>query len=319
MLENDMWYAQSMAFSPDFARDHTMFIGLLYGRIMKSQDGGVSWQEVSEKLPPPDKTWITALTISPTFSRDHTMFIGTDIGVYSSKDGGDNWQSASKGLPTDAQGQPVGVLALAISPDFARDRTLFAGLVGQGVYISRDGGATWQSAGLPGNAPRATAIPYTIGAASEATPTPCPPPPAEFIAPWGRGRDRLGCPSSPAVSTSMAGQPFQHGQMFWRQDNKSIYVLLESGTWRAYEDAYAGEAEPGGYDPPSPGLVTPVRGFGKVWREQLGGAAAAIGWGTGPEQGFQGLILVCENGLILQDGGGHSYLLYGDGEWGKAE
>jgi photosystem II stability/assembly factor-like uncharacterized protein/DNA-binding beta-propeller fold protein YncE len=317
VMDEDMWYVQSMALSPGFARDRTMFIGLLGGQVVKSQDGGATWQTSGDL---PDRAWVTALALSPAFSRDNTLFIGTDVGAYRSDDGGRSWQSISKGLPTDAQGQPLGVLALALSPDFARDKTLFAGLVGgAGVCISRDGGTTWQAAGPPGSAPRATAIPYTVGATPEVTPTPCPPPPAELTASWERGRDRLGCPSSSAVSTFVARQSFQRGQMFWREDDKSIYALLEGGTWRAYKDTYAGEPEAGGYDPPSPGLVTPARGFGKVWREQLGGATAAIGWGTGPEQGFQGLILACESGLILQDEGGHSYLLYGDGGWEVAE
>lgn len=311
VLDEKEWYVQSMAFSPDFARDRTIFLGLLYGRFMKSQDGGATWQEVSKNLPLPDRTWSTALTFSPTFARDHKLFVGTDAGVYRSDDGGKTWQSANRGLPTNEQEQPVGVFALATSPDFARDGTLFAGLVGNGVYVSGDGGASWHK---PGSAPVVSS--YSL---PEAPPTPCATPPAKLAVAWEKGRDRIGCPQSAAAEITMAGQTFQHGLMFWRGDDRSIYVLLGDGRWQVFDDAYAGEAEPGGYTPPSPELAAPLRGFGKVWRERLGGANAAIGWGAEPERGFQGLLLVCEKGHILQDDRGHSYLMYQNGEWERAE
>ncbi len=40
------------------------------------------------------------------------------------------------------------VAALAMSPDYANDRAVFAGLRGRGVYRSIDGGETWQPSGL---------------------------------------------------------------------------------------------------------------------------------------------------------------------------
>ena len=42
----------------------------------------------------------------------------------------------------------VSVTALALSPDYAADHTVFAGLRGRGVYRTTDSGDTWQSAGL---------------------------------------------------------------------------------------------------------------------------------------------------------------------------
>ncbi len=42
----------------------------------------------------------------------------------------------------------VSVTALAISPDYATDHTVFAGLRGRGVYRTTDSGDTWQPAGL---------------------------------------------------------------------------------------------------------------------------------------------------------------------------
>jgi hypothetical protein len=45
-------------------------------------------------------------------------------------------------------GAPPGVLCLAASPVFARDRTLMAGCE-SGLYLSDDGGGTWRTAALP--------------------------------------------------------------------------------------------------------------------------------------------------------------------------
>ncbi len=41
------------------------------------------------------------------------------------------------------------VAALAMSPGYVNDHTVFAGLRGRGVYRTLDGGFSWQSAGLP--------------------------------------------------------------------------------------------------------------------------------------------------------------------------
>jgi len=37
---------------------------------------------------------------------------------------------------------------------------------------------------------------------------------------------------------------------------------------------------------PPPGLFEPIRGFGFVWFEKLGGPASQLGWATDPEKGF---------------------------------
>jgi photosystem II stability/assembly factor-like uncharacterized protein len=75
------------------------------------------------------------------------LFAGVLSGqLYQSLDGGFTWQDLSAGLPAGT----VWVRALALSPDFERDGTLFAGLDG-GVIQSTDGGRSWRpvNAGLP--------------------------------------------------------------------------------------------------------------------------------------------------------------------------
>lgn len=53
------------------------------------------------------------------------------------------------------------------------------------------------------------------------------------------------------------------------------------------------------------------RGFGKVWREQLGGPQARIGWATDKERGFYSQVLAFERGEMLH-AEGRVYVLYRD-------
>ena len=63
------------------------------------------------------------------------------------------------------------------------------------------------------------------------------------------------------------------------------------------------------------GLLEPVRGFGKVWREQLGGPQARIGWATDKERGVYSQVLAFERGEMLHVEG-RVYVLYRDsGTW----
>ena len=95
------------------------------------------------------------LAISPDFESYSTLIAGTTDGVYRSTDGGDSWKAANKGL-TGAL-----LLSLSISPTYAEDSTMFAGLVKSrvarsfaggefttptgGLFRSINGGDSWQS------------------------------------------------------------------------------------------------------------------------------------------------------------------------------
>ncbi len=111
----------------------------------------------------------------------------------------------------------------------------------------------------------------------------------------------LGCPTDAGLSGSniiSAWESFQRGQMIWvRNQNdpndKSIYVLYTDGSYQVYADTWSdGQPVSGGLTPPA-GLFEPVRGFGKVWRDQTG-VQTKLGWATatevgggGARQGFQ--------------------------------
>lgn len=82
---------------------------------------------------------VSALAYSPAYSDDRTIFAATLAGIHRSTDAGRTWQNASQGLPNPF------VDAIACSPDFARDRIVFAGGREAGVSRSTDGGETWQA------------------------------------------------------------------------------------------------------------------------------------------------------------------------------
>jgi hypothetical protein len=100
-------------------------------------------------------------------------------------------------------------------------------------------------------------------------------------------REMWDCPDGLPISSSAAEQVFENGRMFWTQHDQRIYVLLNDGTYRTYDDTWTA-AEPD-RDPalvPPEGRYQPLRGFGKVWRTQPD-VRAQLGWATAVEQGFE--------------------------------
>ena len=132
----DLWI-RSLAISPFYANDRTIFAGSAYGGLFKYD--GKGWKQVNEGLA--EKwAWIDTIVLSPRFPREPTIYVGTSSGVYRSTNGGNTWVQMRSGLP-DAGIPPDrnrGVRALAISPDFANDRTVFAGFLGDYLYRVRD-------------------------------------------------------------------------------------------------------------------------------------------------------------------------------------
>lgn len=98
--------------------------------LYRSADGGRSWEWLDTELPRGHGQNVHRLMLSPNYANDRTVFAATTSGVWAGREGGRRWSKLSG---------PAPARALAVSPAFARDRTLVAD--GQ---ISRDGGASWQ-------------------------------------------------------------------------------------------------------------------------------------------------------------------------------
>ena len=65
--------------------------------------------------------------------------------MYRSADRGQNWARWNFGL------FDLRVLALAVSPDFSHDETVFAGTE-TGIYVSKSGGRSWRPLPFPDEA-----------------------------------------------------------------------------------------------------------------------------------------------------------------------
>jgi hypothetical protein len=76
------------------------------------------------------------------------------------------------------------------------------------------------------------------------------------------------------------------GEAFVKQN--VIFVLYRNGPWQRFDDTWTPdqpESDPA-FIPPA-GLYQPIRGFGKLWRENVG-VREQLGWALAPEQGYQG-------------------------------
>jgi hypothetical protein len=125
---------------------------------------------------------------------------------------------------------------------------------------------------------------------------------------WGDNR----CPLRPAAFPRAAEQVFEHGRMIWLQEipaesdawgraqGPTIYVLYNSyingdstsGQVREFDDTWT-PSEPES-DPsivPPAGVYQPIRGFGKVWRNNAV-VRERLGWALAPERGFEGAYQV---------------------------
>lgn len=92
------------------------------------------------------------------------------------------------------------------------------------------------------------------------------------------------CPDEPPRTVFAAYQPFERGLMLYFSDTDQIYALTDDHRFTIFDDIYV-EGMPDPTDPAPFSRITPVRGFGQVWRT-LGGPDAAIGFGLAYEQGY---------------------------------
>ena len=159
----------SLALSPHFSQDRTLYVGTEMQGLYRSTDLGRSWHKLN--LP---ATCVNALALSPA---DGTLFAATDTGLYSSGDGGRSWNhlwdnhllslaitdentlfagSANEGVWLTADGvhwcsfftapaRPL--LGMALSPCFDADQMAFLYGPQEGIWRTADGGRSWECLG----------------------------------------------------------------------------------------------------------------------------------------------------------------------------
>lgn len=95
-------------------------------------------------------------------------------------------------------------------------------------------------------------------------------------------------PTQTITQIQVAEQVFEKGRMFWLEPVKQIWVLVgeDEGKWTRFQDTFE-EGEPE-MDPSlvaPEGLQQPLRGFGKLWRENRE-VRNTLGWAVTPEFGY---------------------------------
>jgi photosystem II stability/assembly factor-like uncharacterized protein len=125
--------ATSMAFLPDGPR---LVVGDSQGRVATSADAGATWDAV---LTLHEGDAITAMATGTTPDSADAVFAATASGrLFRSDDGGKSFISPGDGLPDEE------VRSLELSPDHARDATVWASTWHSGVFRSTDRGKTWE-------------------------------------------------------------------------------------------------------------------------------------------------------------------------------
>ena len=124
--------------------------------VMRSDDGGDSWHEVSGNLPSDFGFPIEVhahepetIYVVPIKSDSEHYPPDGKLRVYRSRSGGNDWEPLTKGLPQDHC--YVNVLRDAMAVDRLEDCGVYFGTTGGQVYMSPDGGNTWSciAANLP--------------------------------------------------------------------------------------------------------------------------------------------------------------------------
>jgi len=117
--------------------------------VMRSDDAGESWREISGNLPTdfgfpievhahePETVYVVPITSDS----DHIPPEGK-LRVYRSRSGGDEWEPLTRGLPQ--RDCYVNVLRDAMAVDTLDSCGIYFGTTGGQVYVSADAGDSWQ-------------------------------------------------------------------------------------------------------------------------------------------------------------------------------
>lgn len=192
--------------------------------LYRSQDGGATWHNTFLALDTPEPLAATSVITVGT-----TVWAGTNGAVLRSDDAGESWQIVGLASP------PPLVVALAVSPEYAEDGTLFAGTAQDGVFVSIDRGLTWTAwnfglvdhhiyalAAAPGFATDRAVLAGTESGIFRSHNA-------------GRSWRETAFPMDAAPVLSLAAAP-ETGLLYAGTENSGLFVSHDSGmTWRQIE------------------------------------------------------------------------------------
>jgi hypothetical protein len=128
-------------------------------------------------------------------------------------------------------------------------------------------------------------------------------------------RRQLGLVGGPERLVHLGEQSFQGGAMLARADSNEVLVLIRStGRWSSYANGWRPGEVLGPVGSRPPGTLEPLRGFGKVWRDQPS-VKLQLGWAVYEERSAEASVQRFERGTLMRSAHGVLYALFDDGSW----
>jgi len=139
---------RSLAISPDYESDHTLFVTTWYEAIFRSTDGGKSWEKYEKGITKNSQAdsdryrspHFRDLKISNSSDRSKTIFLAGFDGLFKSVNDGIDWLQLET-LPVSQ------IKGLAVSKDTG-NYSIAITTYGGGAYISEDKGESWSIANI---------------------------------------------------------------------------------------------------------------------------------------------------------------------------
>jgi photosystem II stability/assembly factor-like uncharacterized protein len=253
----------------------TLYVGTSDEGLLKSEDGGSSW----EKLSGIEHPRVTAVAVSPA---DGALYAGTEpSSLFVSRDGGASWRELEglRNLPSaptwSFPPRPWTSHVRAIAPSPADPKLVVAGIELGGIVRSPDGGETWQDQRPGAYAdchslaahPATPAALYEAGGGGFAESR-------DFGDSWSAADEGMGLryawglavdsEDPTLVYASAASGPGQaHGS---GSSDATIYRRRDGGRWETLLDGLAAFPYALAADPEAPGALYAGFGDGKILR-----------------------------------------------------